>query len=453
MTLAEKISLTYVDGQLVFKSSPSLNLKSLSLPERLPAYKYREIMENQSLVKSGLLVDHAKSYEISSINLRKSLQPRDHQVEAFSAWFKSGSRGVVELPTGAGKSILAVMAMLKLQRPSLVVVPTLDLVDQWRELLGSFFDSPIGQLYAGKFAIEYVTVGTYDSVCNKISEIGGRFSFLIVDECHHLPSNQYRKIATHSIAPFRLGLSATVRRGDGRERELFNYMGPLVYRKSILDMGEDTLSPYQTHTVKVELTNEERQEYEHFRQVYLTYLKANDLKMGGRNGWQEFLRSSSQGREGRQAYAAYLKQKDICFFASEKINAIWDLLKKHQSEKILIFTDNNLMAYRIAECLFLPVISHKTKKTERKQLLEKFATGDLDVLVTSKVLNEGVDVPDASVAIIASGSGVVREHVQRLGRILRRSGDKQANLYEIITDKTIEMSVKSRRRKHEAYQG
>jgi superfamily II DNA or RNA helicase len=97
------------------------------------------------------------------------------------------------------------------------------------------------------------------------------------------------------------------------------------------------------------------------------------------------------------------------------------------------------------------VITHQTKVTERSAILASFAAGDYGAVVTSKVLNEGVDVQEANVAIVLSGSGSVREHVQRLGRILRKREGKSALLYELVTLRTAETGTSERRREHDAY--
>jgi superfamily II DNA or RNA helicase len=99
----------------------------------------------------------------------------------------------------------------------------------------------------------------------------------------------------------------------------------------------------------------------------------------------------------------------------------------------------------------VPAITHQTKIKERREILARFNAGSYPFLVTSKVLNEGVDVPAANVAIILSGTGSVREHVQRLGRILRRAENKRAILYEIVAEDTAEERVSERRRRHSAY--
>jgi len=118
---------------------------------------------------------------------------------------------------------------------------------------------------------------------------------------------------------------------------------------------------------------------------------------------------------------------------------------------VLLFTDRNDAAYELSRRFLVPVITHQTKVTERSAILQGFGDGTYNAIVTSRVLNEGVDMPDASVGIVISGSGSVREHVQRLGRILRKKGDKRAVLYEIVAGGTAEEHTSRRRRDHGAY--
>jgi superfamily II DNA or RNA helicase len=103
------------------------------------------------------------------------------------------------------------------------------------------------------------------------------------------------------------------------------------------------------------------------------------------------------------------------------------------------------MVYRISEQFFVPAITHETGIKERRQWLEAFNKGEVLALATSKVLNEGVNIPEASVAIVLSGSGSSREHIQRLGRILRKAPDKEAILYEVVTSETTEENISRRR--------
>ncbi len=116
-----------------------------------------------------------------------------------------------------------------------------------------------------------------------------------------------------------------------------------------------------------------------------------------------------------------------------------------------MFTHDNETAYKISRTFLVPCISHQTDLKERRAILDAFEDGTLPVIVTSRVLNEGVDMPSAEVAIVISGSGTVREHVQRLGRILRPGPNKQAILYEVVAADTAEVRTSQRRRRHDAY--
>jgi superfamily II DNA or RNA helicase len=114
-------------------------------------------------------------------------------------------------------------------------------------------------------------------------------------------------------------------------------------------------------------------------------------------------------------------------------------------DRTLIFTAENEMVYRISEQFFIPAITHQTGIKERREWLEAFNKGNVLALATSKVLNEGVNIPEAAVAVVLSGSGSEREHIQRLGRILRKQPDKEAVLYEVVTSETTEEYISDRR--------
>ena len=111
-----------------------------------------------------------------------------------------------------------------------------------------------------------------------------------------------------------------------------------------------------------------------------------------------------------------------------------------------MFTEDNLTAYEISRRFLLPCMTHQTRVKERQHILEGFRDGVYRALVTSRVLNEGVDMPDAAVGVILSGSGSSREFIQRLGRLLRRREGKRALLYEVVARETREERVAERRR-------
>jgi superfamily II DNA or RNA helicase len=417
---------------------------------RSPAEKYRDIVLALSESEQPFN-DQARAYDKLNLTFTRPMTPRPHQLEALKAWSQAGKRGVVQMPTGAGKTFLALMTILHVQRPTLVVVPTIDLLHQWQTVLGEFFGVAIGGLGGGERDIQPITVATFDSAVICLNAVGNRFGFLIVDECHHLPAPQYINIAYGMIAPFRLGLSATVERADGKETEIFSLLGPLVYESRIDHMVESVLAPYDVVSIEVPLTAEELALYHERRAVYTAFLRQYRVDFSRPDGWRQFLIMAGRMPGGREAMRAYRDQKKLAQAASGKLTELWKILLKHNSERIIVFTEDNDMAYRIGRDFLLPVLTHQTKPAERKKMLESFRTGDIDVLVTSKVLNEGVDVPEASVGVVVSGSGAVREHVQRLGRILRHKPGKKAVMYELVSKGTSELNVNKRRKNHHAY--
>ncbi len=213
------------------------------------------------------------------------------------------------------------------------------------------------------------------------------------------------------------------------------------------------LADYRVETLYVNLTDEERFRYERAREVYRGFLQDSGIDMRRPNAWSQFLFLAYRSPEGRQAYLAYREQRELALAAPAKLNLLARLLDRHNGDRILIFTHDNATVYKIARQFLVPVITHQTKTRERREVLLRFNAGTYPIVATSRVLNEGVNVPEANVAVILSGSGSVREHVQRLGRILRKSGDKEAQLYEVITRGTVEEFTSNRRRQHSAYGG
>jgi superfamily II DNA or RNA helicase len=149
--------------------------------------------------------------------------------------------------------------------------------------------------------------------------------------------------------------------------------------------------------------------------------------------------------EARRAKVAEVKWKEIIHQAQGKLDILDQLLDEHGQQPMLIFTAHNRFAYRIARQYLIPVITHQTKAAERKAILEHFRQGTYRAIVTSKVLNEGIDVPEAKIAVILGGSASDREYVQRLGRILRKRGNAQAILYEVIVRNTADERIAQRR--------
>jgi superfamily II DNA or RNA helicase len=451
---SEAASLVWI-GQTEKSQQWLQECKTLVHDKRFGVYRSQPIDYRDNLLSAqtyGLSIDdQARSFQKLNLQAIRKVTPRPHQSEALTALAASMFRGVVQLPTGAGKTMLALLAMEKVQRSTLVIVPTIELLFQWRREIETHFGVTCGVVGGGFHAVEHITVSTYESAVLRLEALSARFGFLIVDECHHLAAIANRTIGSGYVAPFRLGLSATVARADGGEAKIYDLLGPLVFDGKIGEMTADVLAPYKVESIEVPLSAEEKIEYEQARSIYLGFVRKHGIRFDGQDGWRRFLMLASRTKDGRAALAAYRRQKNIAFGSTAKVHYVWELLRRHAKDRVLIFTHDNNLAYAIGTRYLLPVLTHQTGVKERKDMLARFAAGEWRSLVTSKVLNEGVDVPEANVAIIVSGSGAVREHVQRLGRILRRVAGKQAVLYEMISQGTSEYYTNKRRREHDAY--
>ena len=416
---------------------------------RAEAYRYEAIMRR--LYAGGFRPDdRARNYTVFGAPLRTKFKPMPHQSAALSAWLAAKCRGIVAMPTGSGKTFLAFLAIAAVRRSTLVVVPTIDLLHQWASQLERAFEVPVGMLGGGSSDVRQITVSTYDSAVLRMPQIGDRFGLAIYDECHHLPGEVNRLSASLCLAPYRLGLSATPDTGDTFP-VMCDLLGPPVYRTEINELEGGVLSPYRTIRLRLGLTPEETAEYNAAHTKYVAFLRANNIQFQNSSAWSDFIALCARRPGGREAYQAYLRQRAIARCGSAKLREVWRIIRENPSARTIVFTADNDTAYRIGEMLCLPVLTHKTRAAERKDFLEKFRQGDYPALVTSKVLNEGVDVPEANIGIVVSGSGCTREHVQRLGRILRRAEGKEAVLYELVSDGTTEMNVSDRRRQNSAY--
>lgn len=417
---------------------------------RAPAIAYAAAV--RALREAGLaLDDEARRFTDLGAGALVHREPRPFQREALAAWRAADGRGVVVLPTGAGKTHVAVMAIDATRESTLVVAPTLDLVRQWYDLLRATFGVPVGVIGGGDWALSPITVTTYDSAHLHVEHLGARFGMIVFDECHHLPGPSYALAAQLSLAPHRLGLTATPERADLRHAELDELIGPTVYRKDIVDLAGEYLAEYETQTITVDLTPEERAEHDEERALYRDFVVRSGIRMSSPAGFGEFIMRAARSPEGRRAMRAYRRQRELAFAARAKLAYLELLLEQHAGDRTIVFTQDNATAYRVARRFLVPVITHQTRVTERSEILGGLASGVYGAVATSKVLNEGVDVQEANVAIVLSGSGSVREHVQRLGRVLRKREGKRAVLYELVTARTAETHTSERRREHDAY--
>jgi len=438
----------YDKGTILIKGDlaiPSSNWDPRSGAYRAMALFYRDIVEY--LKRSNVnYVDEALEL-LPTPYLQCKVKLKNFQHDALKAWLDAGKRGIIVLPTGSGKTMIAVAAISELKTPTIVIVPTLDLVEQWQRVLTNEFNAEIGVFGGGENVLQPITVSTYDSAYLRAGELGNRFGLIVFDEVHHLPSAGFRHIAEMFASPYRMGLTATYERQDGLHNDLPRLVGGKVYELSVQHLAGRHLSEYELEKLYVDLTLEEKNEYESLYKIFTDYLVKRNITIRTPRDFTKFIMRSGRDQAARRALLARNKAMDIALNSQMKLDALENVLLDQPMEPTIIFTQHNKLVHRIAQRFLIPYITYMTPKDERKEILDNFREGRYRLIVTSKVLDEGVDVPDATQAIILSGTGSTREFIQRLGRILRKREGKKAKLIEIVTRNTAEMKMSSRRKR------
>ncbi|HPO49221.1 MAG TPA: DEAD/DEAH box helicase family protein, partial [Spirochaetota bacterium] len=357
---------------------------------------------------------------------------RDYQKMAADSFFMAGSalggHGVVVLPCGSGKTIVAIDVMSKIKMNTLILCTSVAAVHQWiREILDKTFltEDEVGEYTGDKKEIKLITVCTYQILIyrkNKDSEFShfdiflrNKWGLIIYDEVHLLPAPIF-KVTSEIQGTRRLGLTATLVREDGFEKDVFCLIGPKKYDtpwKALEKQG--WIAEAKCYEIKIPLAEELLMEY-------LTSDQKLKFNISARN---------------------YLKYK-----------VLQDLLLRHYGLSILVIGHFIEQLKEIAKLIDAPLITGKTPNYEREILYKKFRNGDNKVLVVSKVANFSIDLPEASVLIQVSGTyGSRREEAQRLGRILRPKENNVSYFYSLTTKDTLEEEYAHKRQRFLAEQG
>ena len=370
---------------------------------------------------------------------------RPYQDAALTAWESQACRGVVALPTGSGKTRIAIAAIARARARTLVLVPTRVLLEQWEVELKAAARSPIGKLGDGVRVIESITVATYESAFRTMAELGNAFDLLVVDETHHFGNGVRDEALEMCIAPMRLGLTATPSNGLAWER-VTRLVGPTVFQLAIGDLIGTWLAGLDMATVNLDLTPAERADYERWMHDFRNVTGLLRAALGSASSWKEMTKAAARSVDGRRALAAFRDAQRLLALTDAKRATVERLLAKHRDNKVLVFTADNESAYAIARGMLVMPITCDIGRKERKSVLARFRSGELRTLVSSRVLNEGIDVPDADVAILVGAALGEREYVQRIGRLLRPAEGKRALVYELVTRDTLEIRrIKKRR--------
>ncbi|MEM1661559.1 MAG: DEAD/DEAH box helicase [Desulfurococcaceae archaeon] len=420
-----------------------------SITYRILPFNTKEFIDKTRAMNIAIN-DPLKLFEDKPLPLNvelKNIVLRDYQVEALNKWVENNYQGIIALPTGSGKTVIAIASLTKKPVRTLIVVYTKEQMLQWRDSIIKYTNIEprlIGLIYSEEKRLAPITITTYQSGFRAINEISPYFTMLIVDEVHHLPAEKFKHIVQHSLAKYKLGLSATPVREDNKHVELFPLMGGIIYYKTPAELVEKGyLAKYRVVTIKVKLTREEW--------MKLLELRRNYRKLIGSKNFEEVVEEAKRGdARAAEALKIHSEMRMLLAKAKAKIEAAVKIAKLEfeKGSKIIIFTQFVDQAREISRILDAYLITGETDTDDRKKALVNFKNNPRGILVVTTVGDEGLDIPDANVGIIVSGTGSRRQFIQRLGRLLRPKKDgSEAVLYEIVLEKTPEEYQAMRRKR------
>lgn len=417
---------------------------------RSDAIRYREVAASLQQKASGFN-DLAAEFSDVVWPRQDIHPPRSEQQLAIDAW--NGNRcGVIVMPTGTGKTEVALHLMSLTACSTLIVAPVRDLMYQWHRRIQAAFGYDAGIIGDNTYNLRPVSVTTYDSAAIHAATLGNRFKLLIFDECHHLPGDFRRDAALMSIAPWRMGLTATPERSDGRHHDLDFLIGPVVYDLPIQAVKGKTLADFDIVRIPVHLSAAEQSQYNDCSAMVRSYMHER-RQTEPEFRWQDLCNEAIGDPLARRVMVAWRRKQAIEDRAAEKLRVLEDLFRLHAGTPIIVFAGSNAMARDISIRFLIPCLLNHCGKRERHEILEGLQSGNYPALVANQVLDEGVDVPAVKVAIVVGGSASTKQAKQRLGRVLRRSGNARATLYEVVCQDTSENLKSRRRRKSDAYAG
>ncbi|GAA0655790.1 DEAD/DEAH box helicase [Salarchaeum japonicum] len=352
------------------------------------------------------------------LEIELRLELRDYQADWVARFERQGS-GVLVGPPGSGKTVAGMGVMESVGGETLILVPSRELASQWRENLlehTTLTPEQVGEYHGGRKELRSVTIATYQTAgMDRHRQLfdSREWGLILLDEAHHIPSPVFRR-AANLQSKHRLGLSATPIREDDRETDIYTLVGPPI--------GTDWDALFDAGFVQepeVEIR-------------YVPWLSEDD-----RYEW-----ASADGHERRKRAAAN----------PAKVEEIRHLRAAHPEAKTLIFADYLDQGDRLADALNVPFVSGETPHPRRERLFAQFRSGERDALIVSRVGDEGIDLPDAELAIVASGlGGSRRQGAQRAGRTMRPAG--RALVYVLATRGTEEEDHARRRTRHLSEKG
>lgn len=351
---------------------------------------------------------------------------RAWQAEALPKWEENRHRGIVSVVTGGGKTVFALACVERLRpKATLVVVPTVALLDQWWQEVASFFELDLDEVNIVSKRMPLRTGTVNLAVINTAASMAPQLQdfpcFLIVDECHKAASEKFKAVfQIPTVAA--LGLSATPERpyDEGLKDVLVPALGEVIYKYDYGDALRDgVIVPFRLHNLIFELEEEERAKYDKLTKSIAVSI-------------------SRHGIEAPETIGLLLKRARVLNLSLNRVRLALRLVAAHRGKRILIFHESIEACTLIFEALkenSVPagVYHSQLDLRSRAAMLLDFRHGRIDVLVTCRALDEGFNVPETQIGIIAASTATRRQRIQRLGRILRPAkGKEAATIYSLV---------------------
>jgi len=377
------------------------------------------------------------------------------QKKALDSWEKESFSGIISATTGSGKTFVAISAIERLldkdkNIKTVILVPTIALLDQWKkavqENIKNISIGLLGSKYSDKLKdnniMIYVANSALKHLKTQIDELTeGNEIFLIADECHRYGSANFSTLLKYKYN-YNLGLSATPKRESdyGFEDYLTPYIGNIIYSYNYNDaIKDDVISPFEVINYGIKLAGKEKDEYRRISD------KITDLRSSLEGKYPSILRKrdryiaelrkfESKDKDVKRFLDLSVERKRILYRSPSRLSCIMDLIKENKDRKIMIFHEDveslELLSKELEKNNYEFIMIHYKSNKKREEKFEQFKTKKKGILLSAKMFAEGVDLPDVDIGIIAAASSSVRQKIQTIGRIIRKS--KQKEIAKII---------------------
>jgi superfamily II DNA or RNA helicase len=354
------------------------------------------------------------------------LAPRGWQVAALAEWERARHRGIVSVVTGGGKTIFALSCVDRIKpMATLIVVPTAALLDQWWEEAANYFDLELDEINVITGSLRFrqgaINIAVLNTAAKLPERMAGQSCFLIVDECHKAASEQFRSaLAVDAYAS--LGLSATPERpyDDGLSDVLIPALGDVIYKYDYGDaLRDEVIVPFALKNIVFELEEDRQQEYDKLSKAIARSI-------------------DKHGPEAEETVALFLRRARVLNLSLNRVRLTLKLVAANRGKRTLVFHEDIEACNLIHEILLengvkSGVYHSKLALRARAAMLLQYRQGAIDVLVTCRALDEGFNVPETELGIIAASTATRRQRIQRLGRVVRPAkGKDAASIYTFV---------------------